>query len=206
MLSSNKEKGFDFTFYYLKYSGGGDWYEGKVGAQNLMNFINSKKALHCNPFPKMITLKDSTLFEIPFLYLTGHGNISFDNTEKKNLKKYLENGGFLYVNDDYGIDLFFKKEIKNIYKNKKWITIPNDHLIFNLYYTFPKGAPKIHKHDGGEAETYGMFHEGRMIIFYTKNTDIGDGWASYQLHKNPLEKREAALKFGMNIILFSLTQ
>ena len=204
---SAKKAAYEFEFYYLKYEGGGDWYEGKVGAQNLMRFINEHKdVLRCKPLPESVSIGDSIFSYQPFIYLTGHGNISFDSSERRKLKQYLLKDGFLYANDDYGMDESFQREIKALFPNKKWVIIPNNHLLFRIYYTFSKGAPKIHKHDGGPPEVYGLFHEGRIIVLYTKNTDIGDGWAPYQVHKDPEHLRKAALQLGMNIILFSLTQ
>ena len=205
------ENKYEFSFYYLKYSGGGDWYEGKVGAKNLMGFINkqtnkNKYVLKCNPEPDHVSLGDSILFDLPFIYMTGHGNVVFNANERKRLKQYLLQGGFLYANDDYGLDKPFTREIKAVFPDKKWTKIPNNHALFKMFYEFPKGSPKIHKHDGGPPETYALYHEGRIIILYSKNTDIGDGWAPYQVHKDPEKLRTAALQFGINIILFALSQ
>ncbi|HMB00374.1 MAG TPA: DUF4159 domain-containing protein [Spirochaetota bacterium] len=196
----------NFTFAVLKYQGGGDWYEGKVGVKNLMRFLKTNTDINANLLPEVIEPSDSTLQLYPFIYMTGHGNIAFSPTEVNYLRTYLTTGGFLYANDDYGMDKSFRREIKKIFPEKKLVKLPKSHPLFSIYYHFPDGTPKIHKHDGGPGITYALYYNGRIVILYTYNTDIGDGWAPYQVHKDRRALRLKALKFGLNIIIYAMTQ
>ena len=204
-LDKSEIKNHDFTFAVVQYQGG-DWYQGKVGVKNLMNFINEYKIIKCNPTPKVITLEDVTLSEYPFLYLTGHDKIKLSPIERNQLYRYLIEGGFLYVNDDYGLAKSFEEEISLIFPNQKWQDLPSNHSLFSIYHSFPEGTPKIHEHDGGSPQTRFLAYNERIIILYTRNTDIGDGWANYRVHKNNKSIREQALRFGMNVIIYSLVQ
>jgi len=197
---------YDFTFAVLKYKGGGDWYEGKIGAINLMSFVNKRSTLRCRVQPMVVEPDDSSLSLYPFLYMTGHGNVHFTETEVRYLRKYLLSGGFLFANDDYGMDKSFRSQIKSIFPKKKFVQLPISHKIFHIYYDFPSGAPKIHKHDGGPPLILAIYHNNRIVVLYAYNTDIGDGWAPYQVHKDPEEARLKALKFGLNVIMYSMTQ
>ena len=199
------ETNYDFRFAVVQYKGG-DWYQGKVGVKNLLNFINQYKLIKCFPKPLVVTLEDVNLARYPFLYLTGHGQIKLSQTERNQLYLYLLAGGFLYVNDDYGLAESFEKEIAEIFPNQKWQDIPLDHSLFRIYHFFPKGTPKIHEHKGGAPITKVLTYNERIIILYTKNTDIGDGWADYRVHKNNQAVRTQAFKFGMNVILYALLQ
>lgn len=197
---------YDFTFYIWKYQGGGDWYEGKVGSKNLLDFINENTLIKANPTAQILTLDSSALLDCFFLYATGHGLITLSDTEKKYLKDFLLSGGFLYLNDDYGLDSSVRKLITKLFPKKNLQELPKDHLLFSIYYSFPEGTPKIHKHDGKPPVSYGVFHNNRMLILYTHESDIGDGWAPYQVHKDPEDIRLKALKFGVNIVYYAMSQ
>ena len=195
---------YDFEFAVLQYRGGGDWYEGLVGVKELMAFIQEHTDLRPKPAPVVVELGDSDLDRFPFLYLTGHGQISFTPNEIKYLRNYLINGGFLYANDDYGLDRSFRKNIKFIFPDKELTLLPNSHSLFKIFFQFPDGTPKIHEHDGSPPQTYAIYHNGRIVVLYTYEADIGDGWAPFQVHKDPPQIRESALKFGANIILYAI--
>lgn len=194
---------YDFVFAVVKYGGGGDWYEGKVGVIELMRFVNDQGVLNAYPYPVEVELNAYNIYDYPFLYLTGHGNISLSRSEVNKFRSYLERGGFLLVNDDYGIDHSFREEIKKVLPYAKWTSLSRNHPLFRLHFRFSKGVPKVHKHDGGPPEIYAMMINGKMAVLYIKNTDIGDGWAPYQVHKNSEPVRQQAFRFAFNIILFS---
>jgi len=148
---------------------------------------------------------DQDLWNYPYLYLTGHGSIRFTEAESKRLKEYLERGGFLHADDNFGLDEYFRPEIKRIFPESDLVEIPFDHDIYNIYYDFPEGLPKIHEHHGGPPKGYGLYIDGRLAVFYSYNTDLGDGWEDPEVHNDPEEKRESALRMGVNIILYALT-
>lgn len=197
---------YDFRLTVLKYKGGGDWYEGKVGVPNLMDFVRTNTTLRPMPTPAVVEADDSSLPLHKFLYLTGHGNIDFTPGETKALRDYLSSGGFLYADDDYGMDAAFRREMKKVFPDKEWAVLPNDHPIFHIYYDFPKGLPKIHEHNGLPPQALGLFHKGRLVVLYTYESNIGDGWAPYEVHKDPDEIRLQALRFGVNLILYAMTR
>ncbi|MFC1504466.1 DUF4159 domain-containing protein [Spirochaetota bacterium] len=197
---------FDFEFAVMKYSGGGDWYEGLVGAKELMHYINRNTDIYCRVEPVTVEAGSSDIYYYPFLYMTGHGDVKFTDDERENIRNYLTSGGFLYANDDYGMDKSFRREVKLMFPKTELVEVPVTHGIFHSYYDFPGGLPKIHKHDGGEPKAFGIFYNKRLILFYSFNTDIGDGWAPYQVHKDPEDVRIEALKMGLNIIVHSMIQ
>lgn len=189
----------------LKYSGGGDWYNDPSIIPNLCTEINARTSIRAKKEQAVVAVSDDELFRYPFIFLTGHGNISFTDSEAERLRDYLNNGGFLYSDDDYGMDKHFRREIKKVFPDKELVEIPFDHKIYHIFYDFSNGLPKIHKHDGGPPKGYGIFNEGRMVVFYTYETNISDGWADPEVHKDPPEKREAAFRMGINIVIYALT-
>ncbi|HBE02482.1 MAG: hypothetical protein A2096_07325 [Spirochaetes bacterium GWF1_41_5] len=195
---------FDFTFAVLKYSGGGDWYEGLTGAKELMHFFFSNTGINCRIDPVTVSPLDPELFRQPFCYLTGHGSVSFSPAERTALRTWCLAGGFLLANDDYGMDTSFRQEMTKIFPEYKLTEIPAGHEIFRCYYIFSDGLPKIHKHAGGRPEAWGIIYNKRIMVFYIFNTDIGDGWAPYQVHKNSETVRLEALKMGVNILTYSM--
>ena len=206
LFSYSENEFYDFTFYVWKYQGGGDWYEGKVGVKNLMSFVNKNTPVKANPIPEVITLESSSLQNCFFLYATGHGVLTTTDQERRYLKDFLLAGGFLYINDDYGLDPYVRKLLSQLFPEQKLQALPRDHLLFNIFYSFPEGTPKIHKHDGHPPQSLAIFYNQRMVILYTYESDIGDGWAPYQVHKDPEEIRLKALQFGVNIIYYVMTQ
>ncbi len=195
-----------FHLTVIKYEGGGDWYEGKVGVQNLMSFLKTNTSLTPEPLPRVIELTDPFLSKEPFLYLTGHGNVSFNAQEIAALRQTLLEGNFLFVDDDFGLDPFIRRELKKVFPEKEWVELGRDHMLFHQYFEFPEGLPKIHEHTGRPPQALALFHRGRMMVLYTFESNIGDGWAPFEVHQDPPEKRLAALKFGVNLILYSMTR
>ncbi len=206
LYSYDNDQNNDFTFYVWKYQGGGDWYEGRVGVKNLMSFVNKNTSIKANPTPQIITLESSSLQNCFFLYATGHGVLTTTEQERRYLKDFLLSGGFLYLNDDYGMDVYIRKLLSQLFPDQKAQALPRDHLLFNIFYSFPNGTPKIHKHDGKAPESLAIFYNKRMLVLYTYESDIGDGWAPYQVHKDPEEIRLQALRFGVNVIYYAMTQ
>ena len=193
-----------FQIARLKYSGGGDWYNNPSILPNMHDFLRTRTNMEVARDEVRVEIGDESFFSYPFVFLTGHGRISFSQNEVERLRLYLTNGGFLYVDDDYGLDKFFRAEMKKVFPNKKLIEIPDSHAIYHLNYEFSNGLPKIHEHDGGPPKGFGYFHEGRLVVFYSFNTNISDGWADPEVHGDPPAKREAAFKMGTNIILHAL--
>ena len=195
-----------FTIARIQYGGGGDWYSDPSSLPNLLAFVNSNTPIKTMQKEIKIKLTDNNANHYPYYYLTGHGNIKFTNNEIISLREILSNGGFLHADDNYGMDKSFRREMNRVFPEKDWVELPFDHEIFNSFYEFPNGLPKIHEHDGKPPQGLGLFNEDRLIVFYTYESDLGDGWENIEIHKNPQFIREAALKMGINIIWFALTQ
>ena len=194
-----------FTIARLKYGGGGDWYNGPTEIPNLLRFIRARTPIQTQVEEAQVEVMDENLFAYPVLYLTGHGNIRLTEEEVGRLRTYLEHGGFLFANDDYGLDAAFRREMKRVFPDKRLVDLPPSYGIFRTPFPFPNGLPKIHEHDGGPPQALGIFHEGRLVAFYNTNTDIGDGWDNPEVHNDPPEKREAALRMGANIVVWALS-
>ena len=184
----------------LKYNGGGDWYANPTALPNLIEFSNNNIGTNIKKSPEIVEVGSSDIFNYPFLHMTGHGNIFFSNEEANNLRKYLLSGGFLHVDDNYGLDEFFRKEITKVFPNKKLVLINSNHIIFNQSFKFPNGLPKIHIHDAKPSEAYGIFDNGRLVCLYTFESDLSDGWEDSEVHNDSEETRLKALKMGSNII------
>ena len=189
-----------YSIATLKYNGGGDWYANPTALPNLIEFSNKNLGTNINESPDIVEVGSSDIFNYPFIHMTGHGNIFFSNEEANNLRKYLLSGGFLHVDDNYGLDEFFRKEITKVFPNKKLIQINSNHIIFNQSFSFPNGLPKIHIHDAKPAEAYGIFDNGRLLCLYTYESDLSDGWEDSEVHNDSEETRLKALKMGSNII------
>ena len=184
----------------LKYNGGGDWYANPTALPNLIEFSNKNLGTNIKESPDIVEVGSSDIFNYPFIHMTGHGNIFFSNEDANNLRKYLLSGGFLHVDDNYGLDEFFRKEITKVFPNKKLIQINSNHIIFNQSFSFPNGLPKIHIHDAKPSEAYGIFDNGRLLCLYTYESDLSDGWEDSEVHNDSEETRLKALKMGSNII------
>lgn len=189
----------------LKYAGGGDWYNDPSSEVNLLKFVAQNTTIQVEPKYEFVDIKSDNLFLYPMVFMTGHGSIDFSGEDGKKLRSYLENGGFLYVDDDYGMDEYFKKEIKKIFPDAELKDVPLSHPIFNIKYSFPKGVPKIHEHDDKNPQTKGIFLNGRLCLVYTIESNPSDGWADAEVHSDNPEKRLASLQFGTNLILYALS-
>lgn len=191
------------TLAVLKYDGGGDWYSNPTAMKNLIEFCNNEINTTIAPIPTVVHPEDSALFSYPFVHMTGHGNVVFSDQALKNLNTYLMGGGFLHIDDNYGMKSYILPQIKNLFPNKELREIPLDHPIFNLVYKFPNGLPKIHEHDGLPPQALGIFHDNRLILLCTFESDLGDGWEDQVVHNDPEEVRLKALKMGANIIKYA---
>jgi len=187
----------------LKYSGGGDWYNDPDAVPNLAKEVNSRTNIRMATDEPQVGLLDENLYRYPFLFMTGHGNVSFSDDEVKRLRQFLEAGGFLYADDDYGMDESFRREMARVFPNSQLVEMDFAHPIYHQVYQFPNGLPKIHEHAEGPPHGYGIFVGGRMVVFYTFNTNISDGWTA--AHKDPPEVREQAFRVGVNIVSYFLT-
>lgn len=190
----------------LKYGGGGDWYEDRTSLRNLLQALHERAGMPIAADEEGVVEPGSAaLFQYPFLFATGHGNMKFTPLEAANLRRYLTSGGFLWVDDDFGIDPSFRREMKKVFPDVALIELPFSHPIFHQLYEFPGGLPKIHEHDGGPARAYGIVWDGRLVVFYTFDTDLGDGLEDEEVHHDPQEKRDAALRMSMNIAHYALS-
>lgn len=189
----------------VKYSGGGDWYNDPSSEVNLLKFVRANTNIDVDPVYEFVDLSTDNIFQYPILFLTGHGNLKFSSQEARKLRAYLENGGFLYIDDDYGLDKYIRKEMKKIFPNQEFAELPFSHGIYHCHFDFEYGVPKIHEHDDKVPQGFGMFHNGRMCVFYTFESNPADGWADPDVHNDSPVKREEALKIGTNIIVWALT-
>jgi hypothetical protein len=186
----------------LKYSGGGDWYANPTSLPNLIKYSNANNNTRINIKPATVEPASPDLFSYPLIHMTGHGNVTFNDAEVSNLKKYLSAGGFLHIDDNYGMDQYIRKEIKKIFPNNPLTEIPASHIIFQKPYLFSSGLPKIHEHDGNRPQAFGIFVENRLVLLYTFESDLGNGWEDPEVHNDPAAVREKALKMGANIISY----
>ncbi len=184
----------------LKYSGGGDWYANPTSLPNLIKFCNQNIGTRIKLKPGLVEPRSPDLFSYPFVHMTGHGNVIFSEADQINLRNYMSSGGFLHIDDNYGMDEFIRKEIKKLMPNNALVEIPANHSIFQKPYSFPSGIPKIHEHDGKRPEALGIFVDSRLVLLYTFQTDLGDGWEDAEVHNDPAEVRLKALKMGANIL------
>lgn len=186
----------------LQYGGGGDWYANPTSLPNLAKFCNEHIDTAIKEKPQTVTPGSVDIFDYPFVHMTGHGNVFFSTEEAQNLRTYLMSGGFLHIDDNYGIDQYIRKEIVKIFPNKELKELPANYPMFSYVYKFPQGMPKIHEHDGGRPQAFGIFEEGRLVLLYTFETDLGDGWENPEVHNDPQEVRLKALQMGANIIKY----
>lgn len=189
----------------LKYSGGGDWYSNPTALPNLITYCNSHLGTAISDKVATVETTSTDIFQYPFIHMTGHGNVLWEGEAQENLRNYLLSGGFLHVDDNYGMEPYLRKELRKLFPNKELVELPADHEIFSAYRDFPEGLPKIHEHEGQRPQAFGLFHEGRMILLFTYESDLGDGWESPSVHNDPPEVREKALAMGANIIKYAFT-
>lgn len=195
-----------FSISRIHYGGGGDWYSDRSSIPNLLKFVAENTDIITESEQRVVKIGDNNFYSNSYFYMTGHGNIKLSKEEKIVLREHLINGAFLHADDNYGMDQSFRILISDIFPDKELIEIPPNHELFNIYYEFPDGLPKIHEHDNQRAQALGIFHNDRLILLYTFESDLGDGWEDIKVHNNPENLREQALKMGTNIIIYSLTQ
>ncbi|MCB0718059.1 MAG: DUF4159 domain-containing protein [Bacteroidetes bacterium] len=195
-----------FKIARIKYGGGGDWYGDPESLKELLKFANKESLLDIAPQEDVVELSSDKIYSYPYVYLTGHGNVKFSETEGARLRRYLLNGGFLHIDDNYGLDQHIRRELSIIFPDRELRELPFDHPIFHTHYDFPAGLPKIHEHDGKRPQGFGLFDDdGRLMLFYTYECDLGDGWEPEEVHHDPPEKRLAALRMGTNILTYAMT-
>ncbi len=192
------------TIARLHYDGGGDWYANPSSLPNLLTAIRTRTTLRVASEEKVVTLKDDELWNIPYLYMTGHGNVRWSNQDLETLRRYLQQGGFLHADDNYGMDPSIRRELNRLFPDQPLVEVPLNHPIYHLLYEFPRGIPKIHQHEGKPAQGFGIFLGGRLAVYYSYETDLGDGWEDPQVHNDPPAKREAALRMGVNLFAYAV--
>ena len=195
----------NYQLAVLKYQGGGDWYSNPSSLKNLAIFCNENLNTNINPEYAIVEVGSTEIYNYPFIHMTGHGNVYFNEFESKNLRNYLLGGGFLHIDDNYGMDIYVRSEMKKVFPELDFIEITKNHKIYNMKYKFKNGLPKIHAHDNKNSQAFGLIKQGRLICLYTYECDLGDGWEDANVHQNSLEKREQALKMGANIIEYVMT-
>lgn len=195
-----------FRIGRLKYAGGGDWYNDPSAEVNLLKFAREHAGVDADPRYEFVELSSDRLFSYPFLFMTGHGNVVFSQAEAERLRLYLERGGFLYVDDDYGMDKAFRRELAKVMPDARLVEVPFDHPIYRFPFSFPNGVPKTHEHDNKPARGYGLFVNGRLSLFYSVESNPGDGWVDAEIHGDPESVRLEALRFGTNLIVWALTR
>jgi len=193
-------KSFSQEIALLKYNGGGDWYANPTSLPNLIKYSNQTINTKIKTKPATVEPGSPDIFGYPFVHMTGHGNVVFSDAEIVNLRNYMVSGGFLHVDDNYGMDEYIRREIKRIFPNNQLVEIPANHAIFQKPNVFSGGLPKIHEHDNKRPQAFGIFEGNRLVLLYTYETDLGDGWEDAEVHNNPKEVREKALKMGANIL------
>jgi len=190
----------------LKYNGGGDWYANKTALPNLIEFCNQNLNTQLAMEEEVVEVGSPELFLYPYVYMTGHGNVVFSDEEAENLRKYLISGGFLHIDDNYGLDEFVRIEMKKVFPELEFVELPENHPIYRQKYNFETGLPKIHEHDGEASQGFGLIYEGRLVCFYSFESDLGNGWEDQRIHNDPEDVRQKALRMGANIIAYAFTQ
>jgi len=188
----------------LHYDGGGDWYANPSSLPNLLAAVRERTGLPAAREEKVVALSDDELWNVPYLFMTGHGNVRFSDRDVVVLRRYLQQGGFLHADDNYGMDESIRRELGRLFPEVPLVEVPLDHPVYHLVYDFPQGIPKIHEHDGKPAQGFGIFLDGRLVAFYSYQSDLGDGWEDPQVHKDPPEKHEAALRMGVNLFAYAV--
>jgi hypothetical protein len=195
-----------FQIVRLKYQGGGDWYNDPSAEVNLLNFVQQNTNMKVNAEYRFVDLSSEEIFSYPFLFMTGHGNVVFSDDEVERLRTYLESGGFLYIDDDYGLDNAMRREMKKVFPQNDFVELPFSYGLYNSPFKFENGPPKTHEHDKKTPRGYGIFINNRLAVYYTYESNPSDGWADASVHNDPPDKREEALKFGTNIVVWALSQ
>ena len=206
LLVTNIILGQEFSIARVNYGGGGDWYCDPSSIPNLLSYLTKNTSIKAAHDEYRIKLTTKELRGHPYLYMTGHGNIRFTNEEIIQLREYLMGGGFLHTDDNYGLNTSFRREMKRVFPDRDFVELPHDHAVFHSFFDMPNGLPKIHEHDGKPPQLFALYNEDRIMVIYSYESDLGDGWEDEEVHNNPAALRVAALQMGVNIIYFSLTQ
>ncbi|WP_373512777.1 DUF4159 domain-containing protein [Persicitalea sp.] len=194
-----------FKIAKLKYGGGGDWYANKTALPNLIKFCNAQMKMNIYSEEDVVEVGSSDIFQYPFVHMTGHGNVVFTDSEAKNLRNYLISGGFLHIDDNYGLDKFIRREMKKAFPELSFIELPYNHPVYHQKYNFPDGLPKVHLHDEKPPQGFGLIYQGRLVCFYSYESDLGNGWEDQSVYNDPEEKRQQALRMGANLLDYALT-
>ncbi len=195
-----------FQMARVKYDGGGDWYSDPESLPELLRFVRAETAMDIAPEPEIVELSSDKLFQFPYVYMTGHGNISLSEREALRLRRYLLGGGFLHIDDNYGLDRHIRREMAKVFPDREFVELPFDHPIYTIHFQFINGLPKIHEHDGKPPQGFGLFDDGgRLMVFYTYESDLGDGWEPEDVHDDPPDVRQSALQMGANILVYAMT-
>lgn len=197
---------YSFKLAKLKYNGGGDWYANKTSLPNLISFCNQNLNMNIAPDEAVVEVGSPELLSYPFVHMTGHGNVSFSDAEALNLRNYLLSGGFLHIDDNYGMDKYIRTEMKKVFPEYEFVELPFDHPIYRQKFSFTNGLPKVHEHDNKPPQGFGIIHEGRLVCFYSFETDLGNGWEDQEIYNDPEPIRQQALRMGANIVTYALTQ
>ena len=206
LLLTNIILGQEFSIARVNYGGGGDWYCDPSSIPNILNYLTKNTSIKADHDEYRIKLTTKELRGHPYLYMTGHGNIRFTNEEIIQLREYLMGGGFLHTDDNYGLNTSFRREMKRVFPDRDFVELPHDHAVFHSFFDMPNGLPKIHEHDGKPPQLFALYNEDRIMVIYSYESDLGDGWEDEEVHNDPSELRVAALQMGVNIIYFALTQ
>jgi hypothetical protein len=189
----------------LKYNGGGDWYANKTSLPNLIKFANVNLRMNIFPEEDIVEPGSPDLFEYPFVHMTGHGNVSFSESDVRNLRRYLMSGGFLHVDDNYGMDKFIRREMKKVFPELSFVELPPNHPVYQQKFKFPSGLPKVHEHDGKAPQGFGIIYKGRLVCFYSYECDLGNGWEDQSVYNDPDQLRQQALRMGANLLQYATT-
>jgi len=203
--STSFTQDYSFQIAKLKYSGGGDWYANRTALPNLIEFCNDNLGSNIDPQDQVVEASSTDIYNYPFVYMTGHGNVVFSDKDADNLRKYLMAGGFLHIDDNYGLEKYIRPQMKKVFPELDFVELPFTHKIYDQKFKFPKGLPKIHEHDGKPPMGYGIIYQGRLVVFFDVECDLGNGWEDAGIHSDSEETRQKALKMGANLIQFSLT-
>lgn len=200
------QESYAFTIARVKYEGGGDWYSDPESLPELLSFVRKETLVDVAPREEIVELSSDNLYSYPYLYLTGHGNLRWTSNEALRLRRYLENGGFLHIDDNYGLDSYIRRELKKVFPELELVELPFNHDLYSIVFPFPNGLPKIHEHDGKPPQGFALLNEeGRVMVYYSYETDLGDGWEPMSVHEKPEPLRTAALQMGTNILVYAMT-
>ncbi len=205
LIPATMAQHYSFKLAKLKYNGGGDWYANKTSLPNLIRFCNQNLSTNIAPDEAVVEVGSPELFSYPFVHMTGHGNVVFSDADAENLRKYLTSGGFLHIDDNYGLDKYIRTEMKKVFPDHEFVELPYDHPIYRQKFNFSNRLPKIHEHDNKPPQGFGILYKGRLVCFYTYETDLGNGWEDQELYNDPEPIRQQALRMGANIISYALT-